>query len=210
VPGAIVIPHGVENSSTITTIEARRALGIDDDRLLALCFGFVAPYKGLELALAAARLTSSDVNLVVAGGEHPRLAGRDDYAAELRRLNPHATFTGYVPDEHVSLWFRAADVALLIHPRPHGSSGALALAIANRTPVLMSRGMADVTGAPDALVVPDDPPQLAQRLRALTTGTAARDGLRDACQTLGTERGWDVVAEAHLALYEEVRACLWP
>lgn len=209
VPGALVIPHGIEGSSAASQSDAQRELGLHDDRLIVLCFGFVAPYKGLELALAAAKLAVRDVRLVVAGGEHPRLAGRDDYAEELRRANPHATFTGYVPDDEVALWFRAADVALLTHPRPHGSSGALALAIANRTPVLLSEGMAAVTGAPRALVAPDEPNLLAERLRGLSRHESERDALRAAVDPLRIARGWGDVAEAHLALYEEVRACPW-
>lgn len=209
IPGAVVIPHGVEDGCEASREEARRRLCVDSDRLLVLSFGFIAPYKGLELALDAARLALDDVQLVVAGGEHPRLTAHDDYAAVLRAANPHARFTGYVPDEEVGLWFRAADVALLTHPKPHGSSGALALAIANSTPVLLSRGMADTTGAPGALVAPDDPAALAERLRALAWSDAQRAVLQQACAPLGLARGWREVAGAHLALYEEVRACPW-
>jgi glycosyltransferase involved in cell wall biosynthesis len=210
VPGAVVIPHGVEEACTDSRHDARRHLGIDGDRLVVLCFGFVAPYKGLELALDAARIAEADVQLVVAGGEHPRLAGRDGYAAGLRSAHSHARFTGYVPDGEVGLWFRAADVALLTHPKPHGSSGALALAIANGTPLLMSKGMADTTGAPDDLIAPGDPTALADRLRVLAENESERDALRIAGAPLGLERSWHDVADAHLALYEEVSACPWP
>src|SRR3546814_5958070 len=42
VPGTIVIPHGVEERATPSRDEARAALGLDD-RLVVLCFGFLAP-----------------------------------------------------------------------------------------------------------------------------------------------------------------------
>ena len=115
-----------------------------------------------------------------------------------------------MPDGEVGLWFRAADVALLTHPKPHGSSGALALAIANDTPLLMSEGMADTTGAPDDLIAPGDPTALADRLRVLAENESERDALRIAGAPLGQERSWHDVADAHLALYEEVSACPWP
>ena len=210
IPGAVVIPHGIEEACTESRDDARRRLRIDGDRLLVLCFGFVAPYKGLELALDAARLAEPEVQLVVAGGEHPRLAGRDGYAAALQDAHPHARFTGYVPDGEVGLWFRAADLALLTHPKPHGSSGALALAVANGTPLLMSKGMADTTGAPDELIAPDDPTELAHRLCVLAADESERDALRLAGAPLGLQRGWNQIADAHLALYEEVSACPWP
>src|SRR5439155_23238045 len=89
VPGASVVPHGLETVAERPTRRdlARHSLGLDE-RLVALCFGFIAPYKGLELALEAATLASGDVQLVVAGDEHPRLKGRDTYAADLRARWP--------------------------------------------------------------------------------------------------------------------------
>ncbi|MEY2569776.1 MAG: hypothetical protein QOE63_126 [Acidimicrobiaceae bacterium] len=206
IPGAVVIPHGVEERSPIAAAEARARLGLDD-RFVALCFGFVAPYKGLELALDASALTAPFVQLVIAGGEHPRLAGRDSYASELASAHPQVTFTGHVPDEQVELWFRAADVALLLHPRPHGSSGALALAIAHRTPMLVSPGMAACTGAPAALVAPADPVALARALDALAQQPRELALLRDAVDDLAAPRSWSTVADEHLALYKEVQAC---
>src|SRR3546814_4564609 len=73
VPGTIVIPHGVEERATPSRDEARAALGLDD-RLVVLCFGFLAPYKGLELVLAGGGLVGGDSTLVVAAGApRPRL-----------------------------------------------------------------------------------------------------------------------------------------
>src|SRR5439155_27227824 len=74
VPGAAVVPHGVEPApERPDRDDARAALGVRDDALCVLCFGFLAPYKGLEGALLAAALAGPEVELVVAGGEHPRL-----------------------------------------------------------------------------------------------------------------------------------------
>lgn len=216
-PGAIVIPHGIEAGSTLPKRDAREQLGLED-RFFALCFGFVAPYKGLELALEAARHTGPEVQLVIAGGEHPRLAGRDPYASQLRSRYPEATFTGHVPDHDVGTWFRAADVVLLLHPRPHGSSGALALALAHGTPILVSRAMADTAinrwaSAParaSDLVAPDEPRALAERLEELAADPGRCSELRAASEPLIADRTWPEVADAHLALYEEVRSCPRP
>src|SRR5690606_10209110 len=123
VPGATVVPHGVERAPAVDRAAARARLGVDGGPLVVLCFGFVAPYKGLETALEAARLAGADVRLVVAGGPHPRVG--DAYARELRaRHGDHARFTGHVPDGDVAAWFAAADLALLPYPRPVSSSGA--------------------------------------------------------------------------------------
>jgi len=205
VPGARVIPHGVELTGAPDQATARRRLGITTDRMLVLCFGFVAPYKGLETALAAAELAHDDVELVIAGGEHPRLAGKDSYAHDLRRRWGHeARFTGFVAADDVPLWFAAADLALYPYPRPFSSSGALALALAYDRPVLMSQPLADATGAPADLAAPVDPVGLAVRLREIANRPGSLAALRASSRALAEGREWPHVARMHLSLYEEV------
>jgi glycosyltransferase involved in cell wall biosynthesis len=142
VEGATVIPHGVEVVRRIDRDLARDALGLDDRRVV-LCFGYLAPYKGLETAIAAVEHAGPAVQLVVAGGEHPRLAGRDGYAASLQESAPSSVrFTGFVAEAEVPLWFSGADVVLLPHDSPFSSSGALALALGYGTPALVSEEVA--------------------------------------------------------------------
>jgi glycosyltransferase involved in cell wall biosynthesis len=208
VPSATVVPHGVQPVAAVDRDEARARLGrgLDDGRLVVLCFGFLAPYKGLETALRAAGVVHDRVHVVVAGGEHPRLAeAGDPYAATLRTTyGAVATFTDYVDDADVGDWFAAADVALLPYPRPHASSGPLALALGAGTPVLLSSPLARCAGAPEALAVDADPAPLAARLRALADDAAALDDLAGASRALARDRAWPAVAERHLEIYEEV------
>ena len=208
VPDASVVPHGVQPVAPVDPADARARLGfgLDDGRLVVLCFGFLAPYKGLEVALEAAAAVRDRVHMVVAGGEHPRLAeAGDPYAASLRdRFGAHATFTGYVDDADVGDWFAAADVALLPYPRPHASSGPLALALGAGTPVLLSATLARCAGAPEALAVAAEPAALAERLRTLAGSASARAELDAASRALARDRAWPAVADRHLDVYEEV------
>jgi glycosyltransferase involved in cell wall biosynthesis len=210
VDGARVVPHGVEPGAAADDVAQAAAAwrdryNLSDGRLNVLCFGFVAPYKGLDRILAAGRLARESVHVVVAGGEHPRMAGPGGYADELRAQHgDHATFTGRVADEDVAAAFHAADVAAFLYPQPVGTSGALALALAHRTPILVSRELAGNAGVPDALVAPSDDVALAQRLRDLAHDRVARAGLRDVAAELLDGRTWPAVARTHLDLYEEV------
>lgn len=202
IPGAQVVPHGVETAATPERAAARARLSLRGDRLVVLCFGFIAPYKGLEAGLAAAAAAGGAVRLVVAGGEHPRLAAaRDPYAARLRGRHPHALFTGYVPDGDVAQWFAAADLALFLYPRPVSASGGLALAFAHGTAVLLSPELAATAGAPQTLVAPREPRALGDRLRALAADAAGLEALRDAAAALGRGRDWPAVARRHLEIY---------
>lgn len=200
VPGALVVPHGVQDVTTPQRAAARAALGEAPGGLLALCFGFLAPYKGLETAIAAVGRAGDDVRLVVAGGEHPRLPG---YADELARdAGPRTRFAGRVPDADVATWFAAADVVLLLYPRPFSSSGVLALALAHGTPLLLSDAMADSVGAPAVMRAGADP---ASALRALAGDASRRAALGAASRQLARERSWAHVAVRHTDIYEEVR-----
>jgi glycosyltransferase involved in cell wall biosynthesis len=203
VRNATVVPHGVETNSTPPREEARARLGLD--RFTVLCFGFVAPYKGLEPALDAARLAGPEVELVVAGGEHPRLRESGDrYSEHLRATNPHARFPGFVPEESVADWFAGADLALFLYPQPVSTSGGIALALANGTPFLLSPEMAATTGAPETLVGSRKPSKLASALRVLASDPGALERVRDAARALGGDRSWATVARRHLEIYEEV------
>ncbi|MDW5594768.1 glycosyltransferase [Conexibacter stalactiti] len=209
VPEAEVVPHGLPARPAPDAGEraaARAALGLDD-RLTVLCFGFLAPYKGLELALDAAALTGPDVRLVVAGGPHPRLVeDGDPYAHELReRHGAHADFVGRVPEAEVSTWFTAADVALFPYPRPFAASGPLALALAHRTPVLLSPQLASCTAAPLALTAPASARELAALLDGLAAAPGELERLREAAGAVARDRAWPAVAGRHLELYEEVQ-----
>ena len=204
-PGATVIPLGIEDAEPEDRGEARRALGLGD-RFVVLCFGFLAPYKGIELVLEAARLLDRGVDVVVAGGDHPRLlANGRSFSAELQsRYGDVARFTGWVPDGDVGAWFSAADLAVFTYPKPFSSSGVLALAMAHGTAVLLSPALARSAGAPSILTAAMDPAGLAAQIDALAADPVSLADLRRWTGVLAAGRRWPAVAQRHLALYEEV------
>jgi glycosyltransferase involved in cell wall biosynthesis len=208
VPEAVVVPMGLDAMDGVEPMpcqSAKQALGLDPERLTVLCFGFLSPYKGLENALEAAALAGPAVQLVIAGGSHPRLVGRDSYADDLRgRYGNLATFSGYVPESDVETWFRAADLLLVPYPRPFASSGPFAQALGFDTPILCSEALARCLGTPDELATPVDPPTLARRLVELASDAEQLATLAAATRRLATGRSWDDVARRHIELYEEV------
>lgn len=194
------VPHGIQPTPATAPEAATEAR----PSLTVVCFGFIAPYKGLEVALGAAELAGPEVRMVVAGAEHPRMEG-SGYAEGLRRRWGHvAEFTGYVPAGEVGALMGRAGVVLLPYPRPFASSGAMATALGHAAPVLASPALAASAGLPAGLVAPDDPASLARRLRALARDPAARRELSALSQEVARGRTWPEVAATHLAIYEEV------
>ncbi|HZD23065.1 MAG TPA: glycosyltransferase [Acidimicrobiia bacterium] len=201
-PDAVLISHGVESRSVPSTGQARERLGITgEQRLVVLCFGFVAPYKGLELSLAAAANTP-EILLVVAGGNHPRHRA---YAERLRdQYQDVALFTGWIDDQDVTTWHAAADLALFCYPAPHSSSGALATALGHGTPFLASEAMVDLMSLPGELAVPLVPTELSERLRCLEADRDSLANLRQTSASIASGRCWEDVARLHLQLYEQL------
>ncbi len=219
VSGSTVIPVGLTRSTPEPRAEARAALGLADDAFVVVCFGFIAPYKGLEAALEAAELAGPSLQLVVAGTDHPRLvAKKDPYGARLReRFGQVARFTGYVPDAQVKTWLSASDALLLAYPRPFAGSGPFADALGYGTPVLSSPALANCLGLPEELVVPIEPVALSKRLVELSEDRRQLVELRAVVESLAARAPWSEVARRHIAIYEEVadadRAAhrsLWP
>lgn len=195
------IPHGIESLRATVFEHARQTFGLDD-RLAVMCFGFMAPYKGLECALEAARFASDELRLVVAGGEHPRWPG---YGAELRsRWKDAAHFLGRVPEEDLPALFGSVDLALFCYPRPFSASGAVAMALGYGVPTLLSPSLAQRMGAPAATTAATDPGALALQLRELARERSGLGELQDHSRQMARDRSWSSVAGRHIEVYEEV------
>jgi glycosyltransferase involved in cell wall biosynthesis len=213
---ATVVPHGVEGvapaagapavPATSTPAGDGEAESEGDLRLTLLCFGFLAPYKGLELALEAASLAREDVRLLIVGGEHPRFVeAGEPFGASLRERWPDvAEFAGYVPDAELPRWFARADLALFLYRRPFATSGALALTAAHGLPALLSPTLAELMGGAPELIAPTEAPALAERLRALAADRTALEPLRERAAALTADRSWESVAGRHAEIYGEV------
>lgn len=140
----------------LTRAEARAELGIPQDVPLLLFFGFVRRYKGLRVLLEALAHTPLPVHLVVAGE-----FWEDEQ--EYRRLIAHYKLgkrviirNGYISNEAVEPYFRAADALVL--PYLSGSqSGVGMLAVHHGLPVIASQvgGLAEtIANGHTGLIVP--------------------------------------------------------
>ena len=142
-----VIPFGINNSVPKTSIsqhDAKKRLGIYDDRKTILFFGRIAPYKGLEYLVTAFEEISrrdDDYRLIVAG--RPENDCQSYWDAIQQRIREDVRDgrvllrAEHIPEDETELYFKAADVLVLPY-RYIYQSGVLFLSYSFGLPILAS------------------------------------------------------------------------
>lgn len=211
-----VIPFGINNAvpnTPLTRAEARRRLGFDDSRKAILFFGNITPYKGLEYLVDAfqeAQARHKDYQLIIAG----RPDKREKYwnatrERLLRNLESGAVLlrAGFIPDDEVEIYFKAADVLVLPY-RDIYQSGVLFLAHSFGLPVIAadvgSLREDIIEGETGFLFKPEDTHDLAKMIERYFESdlyanlNSRRQGIRE----LATQRhSWDVVGRTTMGVY---------
>jgi len=186
---------------------ARRALNLKGN--VALFFGFVRPYKGVNILLEALPAVLQEVELeTVVVGEF--WGGTDTYRETLRRLgllDRVRLVDRYIPHDEVKYWFAACDVVVLPYLEATGS-GVLKLAYGcGRTAIASnvgSLGEEIVDSETGLLVTPGDAAELAAALiRFYREGL--RDGLESEVIRRGRHSGWSEVVTALERLCQQPR-----
>ena len=118
---------------SVTRTEAREALGIDDGKRLYLFLGLIRPYKGVaELIDAFDEADVDGAELIVAGSVYDKWKDVSHLENDIRMRTTQARSVrfapGFVPDEKMQLYLRAADVFVVPY-REALTSGALILAM---------------------------------------------------------------------------------
>ena len=190
-----VIPHGVLRPEGEAPLPAEVG-GFDGP--VALCFGLLRPYKGIDVLLEAWR-DIADAELWIVGA--PRMDTAPLHAA----APPGVRFVErFVSEGEAAALFRRADLAVLPY-RQIDQSGVLFTALGFGVPLVLTAvgGFPEIaaTGAAD-LVAPGDPAALHDALAALLVSRERRETLSAAALRLATQQhDWAAIARAHLDLY---------
>ena len=155
--------------------EARRVLGLPQDKTLLLFFGFIRDYKGLDLLMKAyadvvesrKSKEESDLLLVVAGEFYNNGEQYTALEKELDLEGKIAWHTDFIPDDQVRYYFSAAD--LIVEPyKTATQSGVTQIAYHFERPMLVTNvgGLAEIV--PDGkvgYVCPVDETAIADAIR---------------------------------------------
>ncbi|HSB66621.1 MAG TPA: glycosyltransferase [Anaerolineales bacterium] len=167
--------------------EARSELNLPKDGPILLFFGFVRPYKGLDILIKAlAKLKQEAIT--------PYLSIVGEFWKDKQKYLEQIAMAGiqdqiriedrYVPNEEADLWFTAADV--LVAPYTHGvtQSAVASIAVGYGTPMIVTTHVAEgleQVGYPWIQVVPsDDIGALARELtNFLSSYSAEKNPIQD-------------------------------
>lgn len=146
----ITAPHPVYRqfpSSDLSKIEVRKKLGLPLKAPIALFFGFVRPYKGLNILLEAMgklKAQGSNIHLVIAGEFWQDQAIYEKQIAELGIHDMVTVRADYIPDSEAGLYFEAADI--FVAPYLDGTqSGSIKIAMGYQLPLVVSHVIVDPT-----------------------------------------------------------------
>lgn len=216
-----VVPFGINNTvpnTSLSTVEARRQLGIRNSDKTLLFFGNIAPYKGLEYLIAAfSELVEKDRNyrLIVVGKPKGPERYWDEIQQAMRRSAARDRITEkieFIPDEAAELYFKAADVLLLPY-RYVFQSGVLLLGYSFGLPAIA----ADIGSLKEEIIEgrtgfvfrPQDLSDLAKTIERYFASELFRnlESRRAEIKAYANERySWDKVAAITTAVYSKLLA----
>lgn len=169
-----------------TRAEARRRLGLRGN--VALFFGHVRPFKGLDVALRAWRLLQTEVTLVVAGEAWWK--SESEYRELAKGLENVRFDFRFIPDAEIATYFAACDVVLAPY-RIEAQSGVALTAFHFARPVIASNvgGLPEIVDA-EMLFPSEDHPALAARIDAFFA-RSDRDALERRAADSARKYSWE-------------------
>jgi D-inositol-3-phosphate glycosyltransferase len=191
---------------------AKARLGLPNDAVVLSLFGFVAAYKGHEVAVQALKRLPDRFVLAVVGGPHPE--GGDATVDRILRLwakrdSNRLRITGFVDPPTRDLYQMATDVCLAPYTEGNlASSAGITWGLSSGRPVVASaipsfRELNEKSSALE-LVTPGCPAELAWTVQRLITNPARTAELVRNALDYSSQCSWDVVAREVSQIYGEL------
>jgi glycosyltransferase involved in cell wall biosynthesis len=209
-----IIPHGTlfEDVPEIPRGVARNALELPMDAPVALFWGLVEPYKGIECLIKAFSQVARELpaaRLLLVGKPNVPVQLYLDLIERVQLVDAIHTRFEFVPTEQASLYFGAADLVVLPYLEASQSGVLLAAYRFGRAVVVTATGGLPDTvqdGANGLVVSPGDEPALARAMIEILSNPARMEEMGERSYRMGVERyNWQTIARQTLAVYREVR-----
>jgi glycosyltransferase involved in cell wall biosynthesis len=144
-----VVPHGIEDLKTISTMDARKYLNLPLDKKIVLFMGYLTGYKGIDLLIDGFSkyiIEDPDVLLIIGAGVHPKNKFNKNYMdvynsmkekAEKLLVDKH-TWVGFIAEDSIKYYFSASDLSIYPYTYHLASSGPMSISIGYEKPFLAS------------------------------------------------------------------------
>jgi glycosyltransferase involved in cell wall biosynthesis len=151
-----VLCLSVDQQKVISKNKARAKLHLPKDEFVLLVFGFINGYKGIEWIMESLKNAGNkNIRLIIAGGKNPYLINKPYYqkfynsiVAEAKK-HKHVTYTDFVPDDKVYLYYSAADIAVMPYTAFMSASGPFSRALAHQKAVIISEKLVNYAKSKD-------------------------------------------------------------
>ena len=194
---------------TVTRAAARARLGIPANASTFVFFGNVRPYKGVDLLLDAFRAlqgTHPEAHLVIAGKPYSPEFKAAVEAQAAASPNVHL-YLGYVPDDEIQYYLRAADCFVAPYKYIETCS-AIYLALAYDLPIIIkSEGNVVDFASQDIGIFMQDATYVGAAMQQfLDLPAAERERMRVATRDAARDYSWDRLAERYRTAFAAFEA----
>ena len=204
-------PHPLYDTygDPVSKSEARKLLGLDENRHLVLFFGIVRDYKGLDLLLKAFdryAVRQFSMDLMVVGEFYTEVEPYLSLIKEKSLEKQVRIVNEYVPDSEVYKYFCAAD--LVVQPYKHATqSGVTQIAYHFNKPMVVT----NVGGLPELIphgvvgfVVDPEPVQIADAIATYFI-QAREEEFSENMKAVKKRYTWDRMVDAIMDLSSEIK-----
>jgi len=210
-----VITHGTALSDADKK-DSRRKLNLPEEGKIITVFGFISPFKGLDLSLEVLKEIREEVEdayLFIAGGLPPTASKKDRKYVQLLKetiekdkLTDNVLFPdNFIPNEEIPYVFGASDVVLYPHyHEDRSASGSVHLAIGAKKPVIAYRvpKFEVVKNISDELLIlPGNVSGIAKTAIRLFTDKEFEQYVLARTEQYRRATSWPVTVRKHLRLY---------
>lgn len=157
----LVVPHGVDShmkqGSSLKNLKEKPEF--KKEEMVILFFGYLTWYKGVDFLIKALEkhpiINGRKIKLIIAGGPSFTQAKKKHYQSFLNRTlknakkRAHIQVTGFVPEDKISSYFKAADLVVLPYRRFMSSSGPFSVALSFEKPILLSNNLSGLLKSTD-------------------------------------------------------------
>ena len=201
-----VIEHGHHSPGEMPSrAEALANLGLTD-KVRAVFFGYLLPYKGVDVLVSAAPILETQGISVLVAGEEPDDAGSIS-GASIPKSDRNVERLGFVDEKLIPSLMAISDVLVFPYRVGLAASGPLSIASSYGVPVVVSDvpTLAEAVREPRATAVREDSTDLARVIQNVIVDDDLQSQIIIALRTNASKSDWATVARKTAYLYDPKR-----